>query len=63
MSSQRPTTLRPTLFKKSYAALAAAINKSVEWQPFSWELIVYYIVWAVLPPFAATYLVYRRNFL
>ncbi|KAJ1393457.1 hypothetical protein B484DRAFT_439334, partial [Ochromonadaceae sp. CCMP2298] len=53
MPEQRPVSLRPTLRRAEYRALAERVNSSLGWEPLGVEMLAYYLTAIVAPPLAA----------
>lgn len=61
LSHYRPVTLRPTVNREQFRNFANIVNATVAWNLNCWELMLYYIIYVFIPPFAAPYLV-REDF-
>ena len=57
LPTSRPVCLRPTLLRKQYKEFAEKINAALAWNVYSMEIIFFYLVTIVIPPFSATLMV------
>ena len=62
MPRSRPVSLRPTLLRDEYRALADEINAKMAWNSFSFEMMCFYATALFAPPFAVELMVNKYNF-
>lgn len=61
MATVRPHCLRPMLHRKGFEELAEEINKLVSWDQFSYEMMIFYLVFIFVPPLSALVMVSFRS--
>ena len=54
---ERPDGLRPMLLAQQYSSFAKKINQEMSWPEWSWEIVTFYMMVFLLPPFSAYFMV------